>query len=179
VKSATTEEARMKLWYGRKSAAGAFGQIAPNFYLHDGVVPRTKLPEVLRRVGEIGREYNLPIANLFHAGDGNLHPNILFDAREPGIIERVMEAGEKILHLCVEVGGTISGEHGIGTEKQEYMSWIFNEDDMETMRKIKSVFNPDEVMNPWKIFPTRKSCGEISLKMRLLKSKPGMQDAWI
>ncbi|MDB5082179.1 MAG: linked oxidase domain protein [Chloroflexi bacterium] len=179
VKSATTEEARTKLWAGRKGAAGAFGRVAPNFYLHDGVVPRSKLPEVLRRIGEIGVEYDLVIANLFHAGDGNLHPNIMFDARVPGVMPRVIEAGEKILHLCVEVGGTISGEHGIGTEKQEYMSWIFTEEDMATMRKVKDVFNPAEIINPWKVFPTKKSCGEISLKMRLLKALPNMDEAWI
>ncbi len=179
VRYASTQEERTKLWMGRKSAAGAFGRIAPNFYLHDGVVPRSKLPFVLRQVSEISREYNLPIANLFHAGDGNLHPNILFDAREEGIMPRVLEAGEKILKLCVDVGGTISGEHGIGTEKQEYMSWIFTPEDMETMKKLRSVFNPDNIVNPWKIFPTMKSCGEMSLKMRLLKSKPGMEEAWI
>ncbi len=179
IRTAATEEARMKLWAGRKGAAGAFGRIAPNFYLHDGVVPRSKLPEVLRRIGEFGKEYDLVVANIFHAGDGNLHPNIVFDARVPGVMERVIECGEKILHLCVEVGGTISGEHGIGTEKQEYMSWLFNEDDLEVMRRVKHVFNPDELVNPWKVFPTKKSCGEISLKMRLMKSKPGMEDAWI
>ncbi len=179
IKTAQTEEERAKLWVGRKGAAGAFGRIAPNFYLHDGVVPRSKLPEVLRRIGELGREYDLPIANIFHAGDGNLHPNIIFDARVPGIMPRVIECGEKILHLCVEVGGTISGEHGIGTEKQEYMSWIFNEGDLEVMRRVKEVFNPEEIVNPWKVFPTKKSCGEISLKMRLLKSLPGMEEAWI
>ncbi len=179
VKYATTEEARTKLWAGRKGAAGAFGRVAPNFYLHDGVVPRSKLPEVLRRIGEISKEYDLPIANLFHAGDGNLHPNILFDMRVPGIMPRVMEAGEKILHLCVEVGGTISGEHGIGTEKQEYMSWIFSEADLDTMKKVKEIFNPNEILNPWKVFPTKKSCGEMSLKMRLVKAIPGMEDAWI
>jgi glycolate oxidase len=179
VQSATTEEARTKLWAGRKGAAGAFGRVAPNFYLHDGVVPRSKLPEVLRRIGEIGQEYGLVIANLFHAGDGNLHPNILFDARVPDVLPRVIEAGEKILHLCVDVGGTISGEHGIGTEKQEFMSWIFTEEDMATMRKVKEVFNPDEIINPWKVFPTKKSCGEISLKMRLLKALPNMDEAWI
>ncbi len=179
VQTATTAEARTKLWLGRKSAAGAFGQVAPNFYLQDGVVPRTKLPQVLHKIGEISKLYNLPIASFFHAGDGNLHPNILFDAREPGVMARVIEAGEKILQLCVDVGGTISGEHGIGSEKQEYMSWIFSEEDMETMRKIKAVFNPNEVLNPWKVFPTRKSCGEVSLKMRILKSLPGMDEAWI
>lgn len=179
IKTAETEEARMKLWAGRKGVAGAFGRIAPNFYLHDGVVPRSKLPEVLRRIGEFGREYDLVIANVFHAGDGNLHPNIVFDARVPGVMERVIECGEKILHLCVEVGGTISGEHGIGTEKQEYMSWIFSEDDLEVMKRLKQVFNPEDIVNPWKVFPTRQSCGEISLKMRILKSKPGMEEAWI
>jgi len=179
VKYATSEEERQKLWKGRKSAAGALGQVAPNFYLHDGVVPRTKLPEVMHKVMEIGREYNLVVANIFHAGDGNLHPSLLFDAREPGILERVIEAGEKVLKLCVDVGGTITGEHGIGTEKQEYMTWIFSEADLETMRKVKDVFNPNDTANPWKVFPTRQSCGEISLKMRLLKSKPGMEEAWI
>lgn len=179
VKVATSEEARAKLWAGRKGAAGAFGRIAPNFYLHDGVVPRSKLPEVLRRITEIGQEYNLLIANLFHAGDGNLHPNIVFDAREPGIMSKVIEAGEKILRLCVDVGGTLSGEHGIGTEKNEYLSWIFTEADMETMRRVKSVFDPQGIVNPWKVFPTRKSCGEISLKMRLLKALPNMEEAWI
>ncbi len=179
IKSASDEETRTKLWYGRKSAAGAIGRLAPNFYLHDGVVPRSKLPYVLRRITEIGQEYDLLIANIFHAGDGNLHPNIVFDARIPGMIEKVMECGEKILHLCVEVGGTISGEHGIGTEKQEYMSWIFSEDDLEVMRRVKHVFNPDDIVNPWKVFPTKKSCGEMSLKMRILKSKPGMEEAWI
>lgn len=179
VKVATSEEARAKLWAGRKGAAGAFGRMAPNFYLHDGVVPRSKLPEVLRRITEIGQEYNLVIANLFHAGDGNLHPNIVFDAREPGIMPKVVEAGEKILRLCVDVGGTLSGEHGIGTEKNEYLSWIFSEADMDTMRRVKSIFDPQGIVNPWKVFPTRKSCGEISLKMRLLKSLPNMDEAWI
>lgn len=179
VKHATTEEARTKLWAGRKGAAGAFGRIAPNFYLHDGVVPRSKLPEVLRRISEIGKEYDLPVANLFHAGDGNLHPNIIFDARVEGILPRVIEAGDKILQLCVEVGGTLSGEHGIGTEKQNYMLWIFTQDDLDTMRKVKEIFDPYEIVNPWKVFPTRKSCGEISLKMRLMKALPNMDEAWI
>jgi glycolate oxidase len=179
VRYASSQAERTKLWMGRKSAAGAFGRIAPNFYLHDGVVPRSQLPFVLRRIGEISHEYNLPIANLFHAGDGNLHPNILFDLREEGILPRVIEAGEKILHLCVEVGGTISGEHGIGTEKQEYMSWIFSEADMDIMKKLRSIFNPHDIVNPWKVFPTNHSCGETSLKMRILKSKPGMEEAWI
>lgn len=178
IKTAETEEARTKLWAGRKGVAGAFGRIAPNFYLHDGVVPRSKLPEVLRRIGELGHEYNLVVANVFHAGDGNLHPNIVFDARVPGVMERVIECGEKILHLCVEVGGTISGEHGIGTEKQEYMTWIFSESDLEVMRRLKQVFNPEEIVNPWKVFPTRKSCGEVSMKMRVLQKIPGMEDAW-
>lgn len=179
VRYASSQEERMKLWAGRKGAAGALGRIAPNFYLHDGVVPRSKLPEVLRKVGEIGQEYNFVIANVFHAGDGNLHPNIVFDAREEGVMPRVVEAGEKILHLCVEAGGTISGEHGIGTEKQEYMAWLFTAADMDTMKKIRSVFNPSDIVNPWKVFPTRPGCGEISMKMRLLKALPNMDEAWI
>jgi glycolate oxidase len=179
VKSATSEEERQKLWKGRKSAAGAIGQITNNFYLHDGVVPRTKLPQVMKRVMEVGAEYGFNIANIFHAGDGNLHPLLMFDARIPGVMERVIEAGEKILEVCVEAGGTISGEHGIGSEKQEYMTWIFSEADLETMRKVRDVFNPSETVNPWKVFPTRQGCGEISLKMRLLKAKPGMEEAWL
>jgi glycolate oxidase len=177
IQSADTEEARTKLWHGRKSAAGAIGRISPNFYLHDGVVPRSKLPEVMKKILAVGEEYGLIVGNIFHAGDGNLHPNLMFDARVPGIMPKVVEAGEKILKVCVDVGGTISGEHGIGTEKQEYMSWIFSAADLETMRKLKEVFNPHEVVNPWKVFPTKPGCGEVNLFQRL--KIPGMEEAWV
>jgi glycolate oxidase len=144
---------RELLWAGRKGAIGALGRIRPNYYLHDGVVPRTRLPEVLRRVGEIGEYYRLPVANVFHAGDGNLHPNILFDARDPGVLDQVERAGEEMLRAVVEMGGTLSGEHGIGIEKNAFMPWIYTPDDLEAMLRVKRVFDPRGMLNPGKIFP--------------------------
>jgi len=144
---------RELLWAGRKGAIGALGRIKPNYYLHDGVVPRTRLPEVLRRVGEIGRHYDLPVANVFHAGDGNLHPNILFDLREAGIMERVESAGEEMLRACIEAGGTLSGEHGIGLEKNAFMPWIYGPDDLAAMQMVKDVLDPRGTLNPGKVFP--------------------------
>jgi glycolate oxidase len=146
-------EERELLWAGRKGAIGALGRIKPNYYLHDGVVPRTRLPEVLDRVSEIGRHYRLPVANVFHAGDGNLHPNILFDMREPGIMETVEKAGEEMLHAVVEMGGTLSGEHGIGLEKNAFMPWIYGPDDLEAMQRVKRVLDPTGMLNPGKVFP--------------------------
>jgi glycolate oxidase len=144
---------RELLWAGRKGAIGALGRIRPNYYLHDGVVPRTRLPEVLRRVGEIGREYRLPVANVFHAGDGNLHPNLLFDLRERGVLEQVEKAAEEMLHACIELGGTLSGEHGIGLEKSAFMPWVFSPDDLGAMRRVKDAFDPRGRLNPGKVFP--------------------------
>jgi len=144
---------RELLWAGRKGAIGALGRIRPNYYLHDGVVPRTRLPEVLRRVAEIGRAYDLPVANVFHAGDGNLHPNLLFDLRDRGALEQVEKAAEEMLHACIELGGTLSGEHGIGLEKSAFMPWVFSPDDLDAMRRVKSVFDPGGRLNPGKIFP--------------------------
>lgn len=153
VRRAADAAERELLWAGRKGAIGALGRIRPNYYLHDGVVPRTRLPEVLRRVSEVGREYDLPVANVFHAGDGNLHPNILFDMRERGILERVEEAGEQMLKAVVESGGTLSGEHGIGIEKNAYMPWIYSADDLQAMHRAKDVLDPEGLLNPGKIFP--------------------------
>jgi glycolate oxidase len=144
---------RELLWAGRKGAIGALGRIKPNYYLHDGVVPRTRLPETLSRVGEIGKHYRLPVANVFHAGDGNLHPNILFDLREPEVMTRVEAAGEEMLRAVVELGGTLSGEHGIGIEKNAFMPWIYAADDLDAMLRVKRVFDPDGMLNPGKIFP--------------------------
>ncbi len=144
---------RELLWAGRKGAIGALGRIKPNYYLHDGVVPRTRLPEVLRRVGEIADHYRLPVANVFHAGDGNLHPNILFDLRDEGILDKVEEAGEEMLRAVVEMGGTLSGEHGIGIEKNAFMPWIYSPDDLDAMLRVKRVLDPEERLNPGKIFP--------------------------
>jgi glycolate oxidase len=144
---------RELLWAGRKGAIGALGRIRPNYYLHDGVVPRTRLPEVLQRVTEIGEHYRLPVANVFHAGDGNLHPNILFDLRDPGIMHQVEGAGEEMLRAVVELGGTLSGEHGIGIEKNAFMPWIYGPDDLDAMLRVKRVFDPEGLLNPGKIFP--------------------------
>jgi glycolate oxidase len=144
---------RELLWAGRKGAIGALGRIKPNYYLHDGVVPRTRLPEVLHRVGEIAEHYQLPVANVFHAGDGNLHPNILFDLREDGVMDRVEAAGEEMLRACIDAGGTLSGEHGIGLEKNAFMPWIFGPDDLDAMHRVKDVLDPRGMLNPGKIFP--------------------------
>src|SRR5215469_2750148 len=150
---AADADERELLWAGRKGAIGALGRIRPNYYLHDGVVPRTRLPDVLRRVTEIGEHYRLPVANVFHAGDGNLHPNILFDLREEGIMGQVEAAGEEMLRAVVELGGTLSGEHGIGIEKNAFMPWIYGPDDLEAMLRVKHVFDPAGMLNPGKIFP--------------------------
>lgn len=161
VRAAHTEAERQALWLGRKAAFGTMGRIAINYYLHDAAVPRSKLPQVLRGVQAIARRDGLTLANMFHAGDGNLHPLIIFDARVPGETERVIRAGEEMLRLCVQAGGTISGEHGIGFEKNNYMQWIFGEADLEAMRRVKAVFDPAGTMNPWKMFPTPVSYSEV------------------
>ncbi len=153
LRTAANEQERLLLWKGRKEGAGALGRLAPSYYLHDGVVPRTRLPEVMRKVVEIGKVHHLPIGNLFHAGDGNLHPIILFNPREPGIIDRVVRAGEEILRACVEAGGTITGEHGVGIEKREYMRWMFSDADLQAMQRVKRAFDPTGIMNPGKLLP--------------------------
>jgi glycolate oxidase len=154
IRLAATDEARAKLWAARKGAASAMGRIAPNYYLHDAVVPRTKLPQILSRVVAIGERFDLPIANLFHAGDGNLHPMILFDARQPGILDRVMAAGYEILTSCIEAGGTITGEHGVGLEKQAFMPLIFSEADLNVMARVRDAIDPSGHFNPDKVLPT-------------------------
>jgi glycolate oxidase len=153
IRLAATDEARARLWAARKGAASAMGRIAPNYYLHDAVVPRTRLPAILARVVEIGERYELPIANLFHAGDGNLHPMILFDAREPGVLERVLAAGREILMQCIEAGGTITGEHGVGLEKQAFMPLIFSRADLDIMRRVREAIDPSGNFNPAKVLP--------------------------
>jgi glycolate dehydrogenase FAD-linked subunit len=177
VRIAETETERQLLWKGRKSVAGAVGKIRPNQYTQDGVVPRPKLPEVLRKVIEIGEKRSLLIANIAHAGDGNLHPLILFDPKIPGELEKVIEAGGEILKLCVEAGGTITGEHGVGIEKNEYMSWLFSEDDLNAMERLKDTFDPKGLFNPGKIFPTPKGCRE--LRIRPLGTVAGEKGIWI
>jgi glycolate oxidase len=153
LRQAQTPAERELLWAGRKGAIGALGRIKPNYYLHDGVVPRTRLPQVLSAVGEIGEHYKLPVANVFHAGDGNLHPNILFDMREHEVMHQVESAGEEMLRAVVELGGALSGEHGIGLEKNAYMPWVFTADDLDAMHRVKDVFDAEGIFNPGKIFP--------------------------
>jgi glycolate oxidase len=167
---------RDRLWAGRKGAIGALGRLMPNYYVLDGTVPRTRLPEVLRRVAEVGQKHNFRIANVFHAGDGNLHPNILFDARQPGEMQRVLEAGSEIMRICVDAGGTITGEHGIGLEKRKYMPWLFSDDDLEAMSRLKAVFGAGEFFNPGKMFPTAKGSGEASQEQIMRSMGP---DAYV
>ena len=160
IRVAVDETERELIWKGRKSAFGAMGRISANYYVQDGVIPRSKLPELLREVGEIGRRYDLRIANVFHAGDGNLHPLILFDERKPGELERAIAAGADILRACIARGGSISGEHGIGIEKRDCMPLQFSPDDLGFMARFKAAFNPRGLCNPGKMFPTSRTCGE-------------------
>jgi glycolate oxidase len=164
VRIAKSDAERQLLWKGRKGAFGAMGALAPNYYVQDGVVPRSKLPEMMKRVAEISKQYNLRIANVFHAGDGNLHPNILFDIRTPGELDRVIEAGAATLRACIELGGSITGEHGIGLEKKAYIGLLFNEADLEAMKRVRKAFDPDSRFNPTKLFPTPASCGEVRME---------------
>jgi glycolate oxidase len=166
VRAARDEAERQLLWKGRKSAFGAFGRISPAYMVMDGVIPRTRLPEVLKKVNEIAAARGLRVGNVFHAGDGNLHPNILYDPRLPGEEARVVEAGGEILKVCAAVGGSISGEHGIGLEKMDYMPLIFTEADLGFMRELREAFNPRGLCNPGKIFPSRKACGEAGIAYR-------------
>ena len=161
VRSATEKDERERLWLGRKGALGAFGSIMPNYYILDGVVPPSELPRILDATYEIAERHGLRVANVFHAGDGNLHPCILFDERVPGATTRVLDAGEEIMRLCVEAGGSITGEHGVGVEKRDYMAWIFTPDDLAAMAKLKQAFGAGERFNPCKAFPTHKGCGEV------------------
>jgi glycolate oxidase len=160
VREAKTDLERALLWKARKQAFGALGRLGKSMVTHDGVIPRTRLPEVLREVRAIAARHGLEVGNVFHAGDGNLHPNLMFDQRDPEQVRNVMHAGEEILQLCVDVGGSITGEHGIGLEKAEAMGWMFSAADLALMEQIKAVFNKNGLCNPGKIFPTAKRCWE-------------------
>ena len=158
---------REKLWAGRKGAFAAMGRLAPDYYVQDGVIPRTRLPEILRQVRAIGERHGVRIANVFHAGDGNLHPLILFDAsRGEGTFERVKQAGLEILEACVDAGGSLTGEHGVGMEKNCYMPLQFSESDLAALRRLKEAWDPLELANPGKIFPTPGRCREFDLRKR-------------
>ena len=153
VRSAKDEEERLALWKGRKKAFGAMGRIAPDLLVQDATVPRTTLPAILKGISEIGKRYNLVVANVFHAGDGNLHPNILFDRRDEDELERVERASKEIMQICVDSGGTITGEHGVGLDKKHHMPLIYGRRELDTMWGIRRVFDPEGVMNPGKVLP--------------------------
>jgi glycolate oxidase len=157
---ATEAEERLTLWKGRKAAFAAMGKMSPDYYVQDGVIPRTQLEYVLGEIDRLGKVHGYDVANVFHAGDGNLHPLILYNNGVPGELEKVEALGGEILKLCVRVGGSLSGEHGIGAEKRCYMSAMFTPADLETMQWVKQAFDPSGIANPTKIFPTPKTCGE-------------------
>ena len=173
IKVATDSNEREKLWSGRKGVLGALGRLAPNYYLVDGTIPRTKLVDVLKQINDLSEKSGYPIANLLHAGDGNLHPSILFDERKPGDVENILALGSEILRICVDAGGVLSGEHGIGLEKQEQMPMMFTDEDMATMSLLKIAFNTSDLFNPGKIFPTGAGCGDISQAKAIAKVGPG------
>ncbi len=160
VRLAGDETERKKFWAARKGAFGAMGRISPDLMLQDAVVPRSRLPQVLADIYSIGAKYNLRLANLFHAGDGNLHPVICFDSRQPDEVMRVKEAGREIMETCVRAGGTITGEHGVGLDKSDYLPLIFNADDMDIMLRVRAAFDPTGLCNPGKIIPTPRTCSE-------------------
>jgi glycolate oxidase len=158
---AASEAERALVWKGRKAAFAAVGRISPSYYVQDGVVPRTRLPEVLRRIAAVSAEHGLRVGNVFHAGDGNLHPLVLYDDRVPGEAELAEQVGKKILELCVEAGGSITGEHGVGTDKACAMPLLFAPDDLEAMQRLRRAFDPAGLANPGKLFPTPRLCGEV------------------
>jgi glycolate oxidase len=172
VRVARDARERDLLWKGRKNAFGAAGRLSPSYYTQDGVIPRTKLPQTLRRIEEIGKKYNLRIGNVFHAGDGNLHPIILFDQRNEQEFRDTVRAGDEILEFCIAMGGSITGEHGVGMEKDRLMPLLFTEADLALMRMVRAVFNRADLLNPGKIFPASKGCGEIYVRPRPATAAP-------
>ncbi len=171
VRQAWDEAERALLWKGRKSAISALGRRFPSYYLQDGVVPRSALPRVLAAIDALSASHGLPVANVFHAGDGNLHPLILYRDGDPGVRERVQELGAAILRLCVEAGGSISGEHGVGSDKRCYLDWMYTPDDLATMQLLRRAFDPEGLANPGKIFPTPRSCAESARRVQVLQAE--------
>jgi glycolate oxidase len=160
VRTAKDDQERVTFWQGRKAAFPAVGRISPDYYCMDGTIPRKRLPEVLKAIAEMSAEYQLPVANVFHAGDGNLHPLILFDANKPGELERTEAFGGRILELCVAVGGTITGEHGVGMEKIDQMCVQFRSAELSQFHAVKAAFDPLGLLNPGKAVPTLHRCAE-------------------
>jgi glycolate oxidase len=169
IRQAWDSSERARLWKGRKSAISALGRFFPSYYLQDGVVPRSALPRVLAAIDGLSQTYGLPVANVFHAGDGNLHPLILYRSDEPGIQGRVKQLSAEILRLCVDAGGSITGEHGVGSDKRCYLDWMFTPDDLATMQLVRRAFDPENLANPGKIFPTPRTCAESSRRMTQLQ----------
>ncbi|MET0151958.1 MAG: FAD-linked oxidase C-terminal domain-containing protein, partial [Candidatus Binatia bacterium] len=166
VRVAADEAERALLWKSRKRAFGAVGRLAPNYCTQDGVVPRTKVPEILRTIRAIADEERLRVANVFHAGDGNIHPILLYDERDPAQVEHVLAAGRRILEACVELGGSLTGEHGIGVEKMELLPLLFGDADLDLMRRLRRVFDPELRCNPHKIFPAESAGVAVRLPQR-------------
>src|SRR5205823_10370592 len=162
VRRAASDAERLLLWKCRKQAFGAIGRLAPSYCTQDGVVPRTKLPHILREIQRIGATYQLRIANVFHAGDGNIHPILLFDERDPDQVQRVLKASHEILEECLRCGGSVTGEHGIGVEKIDFMPRLFTLEDLQMMLRLRSAFNPDGRCSPAKMLPTAGACIEQS-----------------
>ncbi|NQU60875.1 MAG: FAD-binding oxidoreductase, partial [Rhodospirillales bacterium] len=156
-----SDEEREVFWSGRKNAFPAVGRISPDYMCMDGTIPRGRLADVLKRVEELSEHFGLRVANVFHAGDGNLHPLILFDANEPGELEKAENFGADILRYCVKVGGVLTGEHGVGIEKRDLMGEMFTEDDLNHQQRLKCAFDPDGLMNPGKVYPTLHRCAEL------------------
>jgi glycolate oxidase len=161
IRISRTENERLAFWAGRKAAFPAVGRISPDYYCMDGTIPRKALPEVLARMRDLSRHHGLRVANVFHAGDGNLHPLILYDANVPGELERTEAFGADILRLCVEVGGVLTGEHGVGVEKRDLMPVMFNDIDLDQQQRLKCAFDPEGLLNPGKVFPTLHRCAEL------------------
>ena len=161
VKASRSEDERLLFWAGRKAAFPAAGRISPDYYCMDGTIPRAKLPLVLKRMKEMSAKYGLRVANVFHAGDGNLHPLILYDANKEGELDRAEAFGADILKLCVEVGGVLTGEHGVGVEKRDLMPAMFSEIDLNAQQRVKCAFDPNHLLNPGKVFPQLRRCAEL------------------
>ena len=168
----TSEAERNLFWAGRKAAFPAVGRISPDYLCMDGTIPRGALPKALARIRDLSAKYDLRRANVFHAGDGNLHPLILYDANRPGELERAEAFGNDILKLCVDRGGVLTGEHGVGLEKRDLMAKLYSADDLGAMARLKAAFNPDNLLNPCKTFPASKMCIETWHKRRELIRKP-------
>ena len=175
IRISESEDERVSFWAGRKAAFPAIGRLSPDYYCMDGTIPRGRLPEVLSRMAELSTQYGLRVANVFHAGDGNLHPLILYDANIPGELDSAEAFGSDILRLCVEVGGVLTGEHGVGVEKRDLMSAMFTEDDLKQQQRVKCAFDPSSLLNPGKVFPQLHRCAELG-RVHIHKGKTRFPD---